>query len=236
MIVYPAVDILNGQCVQLVQGKRESAVAYGTPLENARRWLDAGASALHVINLDGAFGNAQANVREIKEVIRETGVFVELGGGIRSREDARAWLEVGVGRVILGTIAVREPEIVRDLSLEFGPEQVMAGVDARGGRVVVEGWEKEAGDYISWAERFEVLGAGSLLFTNVNVEGLCRGIDPEPVRRLLENTHLPVVVAGGVTTQADVGALRDLGVSGAVLGSALYSGKITIREALEAAR
>ncbi|WP_298667082.1 1-(5-phosphoribosyl)-5-[(5-phosphoribosylamino)methylideneamino]imidazole-4-carboxamide isomerase [uncultured Methanofollis sp.] len=236
MMVFAAVDILNGQCVQLVQGKRESAIAYGTPLENARRWLDAGASALHVINLDGAFGSAQANAREIRELIRETGVFVELGGGIRSREDARAWLEVGVGRVILGTIAVREPEIVRDLSLEFGPEQVMAGVDARGGRVVIEGWEEEAGDYLSWAEKFEMLGAGSLLFTNVSVEGLCKGIDPEPVRRLLDRTHLPVVVAGGVTTPADVRVLRDLGVSGAVLGSALYSGKITIREALEAAQ
>lgn len=236
MMIFPAVDILGGQCVQLVQGRRETATAYGTPLENARKWLDAGADALHVINLDGAFGSAGANAGMIRELIRETGVFVELGGGIRSREDARAWLEIGVGRVILGTIAIREPEVVRDLSLEYGPGHVMAGVDARDGRVVIEGWQEEAGDYLSWAERFELLGAGSLLFTNVTVEGLCRGIETGPVARLLERTRLPVVVAGGVSSAADVRALRDLGVSGAVLGSALYSGKITLEEALEAAR
>lgn len=236
MMIFPAVDILGGQCVQLVQGRRETATAYGTPLENARKWLDAGADALHVINLDGAFGSAGANAGMIRELIRETGVFVELGGGIRSREDARAWLEIGVGRVILGTIAIREPEVVRDLSLEYGPGHVMAGVDARDGQVVIEGWQEEAGDYLSWAERFELLGAGSLLFTNVKVEGLCRGIETGPVGRLLERTRLPVVVAGGVSSAADVRALRDLGVSGAVLGSALYSGKITLEEALEAAR
>lgn len=236
MMIFPAVDILGGQCVQLVQGRRETATAYGTPLENARKWLDAGADALHVINLDGAFGSAGANAGMIRELIRETGVFVELGGGIRSREDARAWLEIGVGRVILGTIAIREPEVVRDLSLEYGPGHVMAGVDARDGQVVIEGWQEEAGDYLSWAERFELLGAGSLLFTNVKVEGLCRGIETGPVGRLLERTRLPVVVAGGVSSTADVRALRDLGVSGAVLGSALYSGKITLEEALEAAR
>jgi len=236
MIIFPAVDILGGQCVQLVQGRRETATAYGTPLENARKWLDAGADALHVINLDGAFGSAGANADMIRELIRETGVFVELGGGIRSREDARAWLDIGVGRVILGTIAIREPEVVRDLSLEYGPAHVMAGVDAKDGRVVIEGWQEEAGDYLTWAERFDLLGAGSLLFTNVAVEGLCRGIETGPVARLLGRTRLPVVVAGGVSSAADGRALRDLGVSGAVLGSALYSGKITLEEALEAAR
>ncbi|TAJ44608.1 1-(5-phosphoribosyl)-5-[(5-phosphoribosylamino)methylideneamino]imidazole-4-carboxamide isomerase [Methanofollis fontis] len=236
MMIFPAVDILGGQCVQLVQGRRESATAYGTPLENARRWLDAGADALHVINLDGAFGSAGANAAVIRDLIQETGVFVELGGGIRSMEDARSWLDIGVGRVILGTIAVREPEIVRDLSLEYGPEQVMAGVDAREGRVVIEGWEEEAGDFLSWAERFELLGAGSLLYTNVSVEGLCQGIDTAPVAALLGRTHLPVVVAGGISSTADVRTLRDLGVAGAVLGSALYSGKIMLEEALEAAR
>ncbi|MDK2975267.1 MAG: phosphoribosylformimino-5-aminoimidazole carboxamide ribotide isomerase [Methanofollis sp.] len=236
MMIFPAVDILGGRCVQLVQGRRETATAYGTPLENASKWLDAGADALHVINLDGAFGSAGANADLIGELIRETGVFVELGGGIRSREDARKWLEIGVGRVILGTIAIREPEVVRDLSLEYGPDQVMAGVDARDGSVMIEGWQEEAGDYLSWAERFELLGAGSLLFTNVGVEGLCRGIETGPVAGLLERTRLPVVVAGGVSSAADIRALRNLGVSGAVLGSALYSGKITVEKALEAAR
>ncbi len=235
MEIFPAVDILDGRCVQLVQGKREQATVYGDPLAWAEKWLDAGADALHVINLDGAFGQATKNADLIRDLIRETDATVELGGGIRSPGDAAGWLNIGVERVILGTLAIRNPDAVRTIADEFGSRHVMAGVDARGGEVVIEGWEESAGDYLAWAERFENLGAGSLLFTNVDVEGLQQGIALEPVTRLLERTGLPVVASGGVSSAADVAALRDAGVSGAVLGSALYAGKIRIEEALEAA-
>ena len=234
--VFPAVDILGGRCVQLVQGKRETATAFGDPMECARRWVEAGAEALHVINLDGAFGDSGSNAGIIREILRETGVFMQLGGGIRSVVDARGWLETGVDRVILGTLAVREPESVRTLSDEAGPSRVMASVDARAGQVVVEGWRDPEGDYLGWARRFEDLGAGSLLFTNVDVEGLQQGIRREPVEKLLTATGLPVVVAGGITSLGDVATLRDLGVSGMVLGSALYSGKIDLRKAMELCR
>src|SRR5512137_1273048 len=137
-VVYPAVDILGGKCVQLVQGRRETATVFGDPLDCARRWIRAGAEALHVINLDGAFGASGTNAGIIREILRETGVFMQLGGGIRSLEDARGWLGLGVDRVILGTLAVREPGAVTTLSGEAGPSRVMASVDARGGRVVVE--------------------------------------------------------------------------------------------------
>jgi phosphoribosylformimino-5-aminoimidazole carboxamide ribotide isomerase len=161
---------------------------------------------------------------------------MQLGGGIRSVVDARGWLETGVDRVILGTLAVREPESVRTLSDEAGPSRVMASVDARAGQVVVEGWRDPEGDYLGWARRFEDLGAGSLLFTNVDVEGLQQGIRREPVEKLLTATGLPVVVAGGITSLGDVATLRELGVSGMVLGSALYSGKIDLRKAMELCR
>ena len=226
MTVFPAVDILGGKCVQLVQGKRETATVFGDPVDCARRWVEAGAEALHIINLDGAFGDSRTNAGIIRGILQETGIFMQLGGGIRSVGDARKWLETGVDRVILGTLAVREPESISTLSGEVGPSRIMASVDARAGQVVVEGWRDPGGDYLGWARRFEGLGAGSLLFTNVDVEGLQQGIRTEPVKNLLGATGLPVVVAGGITSLGDVATLRDLGASGVVLGSALYSGRI----------
>lgn len=236
MKVFPAVDILDGRCVQLVQGKRETATSFGEPRTCARKWLSLGADSLHVINLDGAFGNAARNVDLIRDLVQETGVIIQLGGGIRSRTDAAGWLEAGVERVILGTGATRAPEIIRDLAEEFGSGRIMAGVDARGGQIVIEGWQETAGDYLQWAERFEALGAGSLLYTNVDVEGLQGGVNFPPVKALLGRVHVPVTVAGGVSSIDDINGLAKIGVYGAVLGSSLYSGRIQLRDALEAAR
>lgn len=233
MKIFPAVDILGGRCVQLVQGRRESATAYGDPLSCATRWLNEGAEALHVVNLDGAFGTSSKNAELIAEVIKKTGVEIELGGGIRSVEDARRWLETGVDRVIISTLATQDPECIRTLAQEFGRERVMPGVDAKGGQIAVHGWQETAGDYIGWAKRFEELGAGSLLYTNVDVEGLQQGVRFEPVKRLIDAVGIPVVVAGGVSARADVAGLREAGAAGAVLGSALYSGKIRLKDALE---
>jgi phosphoribosylformimino-5-aminoimidazole carboxamide ribotide isomerase len=233
MKIFPAVDILGGKCVQLVQGKRESATAYGDPLSCATRWLDLGATALHVVNLDGAFGTSSQNAGLIAELIKKTGVEIELGGGIRSVEDARHWLDVGVDRVIISTLATQDPASIRTLAEEFGGERVMPGVDAKGGQIAVHGWQETAGDYLDWATKFEELGAGSLLYTNVDVEGLQQGVRFGPVKRLIDHVGIPVVVAGGVSSRADVAGLRDAGACGAVLGSALYSGKIALKDALE---
>lgn len=233
MRIFPAVDILGGRCVQLVQGKRESATVFGDPLTCATRWLEEGADALHVVNLDGAFGSCAKNAELIVDLIQKTGVEIELGGGIRSIEDASHWLKTGVSRVIISTLATRKPESIQILADEYGSDRVMAGVDAKGGQIAVHGWQETAGNYLDWAFRFEELGAGSLLYTNVDVEGLQQGVLFEPVRRLIDHVHIPVVVAGGVSARSDVAGLRDAGAFGAVLGSALYSGKITLKEALE---
>ena len=144
MRIFPAVDILGGRCVQLVQGKRESATAYGDPLSCARRWLDAGAEALHVVNLDGAFGESEKNADLIRALVKDTGVEIEPGGGIRSVDDGRRWLGTGVSRIILSTFAIKEPESIRTLAQEFGSDRVMAGVDARGGQVTIHGWQETA--------------------------------------------------------------------------------------------
>ena len=233
MRIFPAVDILGGRCVQLVQGRRESATVFGDPLACATRWLDQGADALHVVNLDGAFGRSAKNAELITDLIKKTGVEIELGGGIRSPEDAAHWLNAGVSRIIISTLATQKPESVRMLADEYGSERVMAGVDAKGGQIAVHGWQETAGDYLEWARRFEELGAGSLLYTNVDVEGLQQGVRFEPVRHLINHVHIPVVVAGGVSARSDIAGLRDAGAFGAVLGSALYSGKISLKEALE---
>lgn len=236
MEIFPAVDVMDGHCVQLVQGERERATRYGDPLDCARRWCGEGATGLHVVNLDGAFGASSKNADLIRGITSETGAFVELGGGIRSLEDAAGWLDSGVDRVILGTYAVEEPDALRWLSREYGPERVMAGVDARGTEIAVAGWQETKGNYLRWAEVFVEMGVGSLLYTNVSVEGLQQGIDPTPVKSLLETVQCPVVVAGGITSVSDVRTLRDLGSAGAVLGSALYAGRIGLAEALEASR
>jgi phosphoribosylformimino-5-aminoimidazole carboxamide ribotide isomerase len=236
MRIFPAVDILDGQCVQLVQGRRETATAYGDPLRCASRWIDEGADALHVVNLDGAFGNATKNAGLIRDLIKKTGVEIELGGGIRSVKDGASWLSTGISRIIISTLATREPESIRLLADEFGSDRIMAGVDAKGGQIAVEGWQKTAGDVLTWVERFESLGAGSLLYTNVDVEGLQQGVRFGPVNELISRTKLPVVVAGGVSTPQDVAGLKEAGAYGAVLGSALYSKKITLQAALEVCR
>ena len=235
MEIFPAVDILSGNCVQLVGGERLTATVYGSPLDNAQRWIQEGTSNLHIINLDGAFATSHKNADQIREVIETTDVFVQIGGGIRSLDDARGWLNCGVSRIILSTFATREPDVIKKLANEFGSERIMAGVDARNGEIAVSGWQELAGDYIGWAEKFEELGAGSLLYTNVDVEGKESGIDGKPVRKLIDAVSIPVIIAGGVTTSADVSLLKQLGAKGCVLGSALYSGKITLKEALEAA-
>ncbi len=235
MFVFPAVDILCGQCVQLVQGKRETATGYGRPLDCAFRWRDQGAENLHVINLDGAFGRSAENAGLIREIITKTGMSIELGGGIRTFEDAAGWLGLGVERVILGTAAVNNPDLISRLADTFGKRHIMAGVDARGGMIAVEGWERTGGDYVMWARRFEAEGAGFLLYTNVDMEGLQRGLSLDPAARLIGSVRIPVVVAGGVTSPEDIRALKSVGAYGVVLGSALYAGKITLKEALEAA-
>ena len=235
MEIFPAVDVLRGMCVQLVQGERSTATIYGTPLENAERWINAGAKNLHVVNLDGAFSTSSENGKVIGEVVSGTDVFVQVGGGIRSIADARGWMDAGVERIIVSTFATKGPKVLTALADEFGSERIMAGVDARAGEIAVSGWQETAGDYIEWAQLFEQLGAGSLLYTNVDVEGLQAGIAQEPVKALIEAVSIPVVVAGGVSSVADVSALRRLGAAGCVLGSALDSGKIHLHEVLKEA-
>ncbi|RQG97464.1 1-(5-phosphoribosyl)-5-[(5-phosphoribosylamino)methylideneamino]imidazole-4-carboxamide isomerase [Natrarchaeobius oligotrophus] len=229
--VIPAVDVQDGEVVQLVQGERGTETTYGDPVEAARRWIDAGAETLHLIDLDGAFEGRRENAAAIDAVAEAVDARTQLGGGIRTVADAVDLLERGIDRVILGTAAVENPEIVAEISDDH-PESVVVSLDAKDGEVVVEGWTEGAGvSPVDAAERYEELGAAAILFTNVDVEGRLEGVATDPVRELVEATEIPVIASGGVATLDDVRALEEAGAAAVVVGSALYEGKFTLEEA-----
>ncbi|WP_336362389.1 1-(5-phosphoribosyl)-5-[(5-phosphoribosylamino)methylideneamino]imidazole-4-carboxamide isomerase [Halalkalicoccus salilacus] len=236
--VIPAVDMQDGEVVQLVQGERGTGRRYGDPAEAARRWIDEGARTLHLVDLDGAFEGERRNAPAIEAILGTVGedAEIQLGGGIRSAGDAIDLLERGVDRVILGTAAVEDPEIVGEISDEY-ERSVTVSLDAKDGEVVVSGWTEGTGlDPADAAERYEGLGAGAILFTNVDVEGRLEGVRTEPVRRIAEAVSIPVIASGGVASVEDVRALKEAGAAAVVVGTALYEGRFTLAEAAEAVR
>jgi phosphoribosylformimino-5-aminoimidazole carboxamide ribotide isomerase len=235
MITIPAVDIKNGKCVQLVQGKPGTEqVVIDNPVEVALSWQEKGAEMLHLIDLDGAFGDNRRNQELITSMVEELSIPIEMGGGIRSKDDATKLLEAGVERVILGTLAMENQEVVTQLAEEFGSEGVMVALDSKDGQVVVRGWtEKTSRTVPEMGKVMEEAGAGSILFTNVDFEGLLEGFQVDPLMELLKAVSIPVVYAGGVSTLDDLKMLSETRVYGAVVGSALYRGKIDFEEALK---
>jgi phosphoribosylformimino-5-aminoimidazole carboxamide ribotide isomerase len=232
--VIPAVDIKDGQVVQLVGGERGSGREYGEPVEAAERWVEQGARTLHLVDLDGAFGGERENAAAIERIIEAVDVPVQLGGGIRTAEDACNLLDRGVDRVILGTAAIENPELVTEIS-DTHPDSVLVSLDAKDGEVVVSGWTEGTGlDPAEAAAAYEQRGAAGILFTDVDVEGRLEGVQTSPVRRIAEDVSIPVVASGGVSTIADIRALRSAGASAVVVGSALYEGRFTLQEAIEA--
>jgi phosphoribosylformimino-5-aminoimidazole carboxamide ribotide isomerase len=232
--VVPAVDMQDGEVVQLVQGERGTERRYGDPVDAATRWVDEGADTLHLVDLDGAFEGARANADAVDSILDATDVSVQVGGGIRTAEDAVDLLDRGVDRVILGTTAVQNPDIVGEIAAEYD-DGVMVSLDAKGGEVVVEGWTEGTGiDPVKAAQRYVDLGAAAILFTDVDVEGRQEGVRTEPVRKLAESVDIPVIASGGVATVDDVRALKDAGAAGVVVGTALYEGSFTLAEAQRA--
>jgi phosphoribosylformimino-5-aminoimidazole carboxamide ribotide isomerase len=239
--VIPAVDVQDGQAVQLVGGERGTERTYGDPAVAAERWVDAGASTLHLVDLDGAFEGERENASAIESIVSEVDVDIQLGGGIRTVTDATNLLDHGVDRVILGTAAVENPDIVASISEERKTEtnpdldSVMVSLDAKAGEVVVSGWTEGTGlDPATAAARYEDLGAGAILFTDIEREGQLQGIRTAPVERLVESVDIPVVASGGVTSLDDVRALKQAGVASVVVGTALYEGRFTLEEAMDA--
>ena len=231
----PSVDILKGRCVQLVGGKPGTEKVYGDPVEAAQRWITEGARYLHLIDLDAALGTGD-NFDKIAEVLANVNVEVQVGGGIRSTERACELIGIGANRVILSTIAMEEPELIRELVELAGGSRVMAAVDSISGKVVIRGWRTPTNkSAVDAAKKFESMGVGSLLFTNVEVEGRLAGVAARSIREIVQAVNIPVFAAGGVGSINDVKVVREAGAAGLVIGMAFYERKLTFRQAVEVA-
>ncbi len=235
---FPAVDLRGGKCVQLVGGvPGTEVVALDNPLFQAERWVAEGADHLHIIDLDGAILGKRINAPILSRIVKKLDLFIQVGGGIRSEEDVSHILDMGVDRAILGTAALKEPDMISRLADSHGSERIMVALDVKKGDVTTEGWQRQMGrKAVELGRLFEEKGAGSILFTNIDVEGQQKGIDLGPTHDLVSAVGIPVIAAGGVTEIEDVLALREAGAAGAVAGTAIYTGKLSVRETLEALR
>lgn len=232
--IWPAIDLKGGAVVRLAEGDMAKATVYGTdPAQAARNF--APAPRLHVVDLDGAFAGESRNGGAVRAILEATGASVQVGGGIRSRHAIDTWLRLGVSRVVLGTAAIEDPGLVRDAAKDH-PGAIVVAVDARDGRVATRGWadvsEMTAQDL---ARRFEDAGVAALLFTDVGRDGLLTGVNAEATARLAEAVSIPVLASGGVASLDDITLLRrHAGIAGVIIGRALYEGRFTLEDALEA--
>ncbi|HTY22991.1 MAG TPA: 1-(5-phosphoribosyl)-5-[(5-phosphoribosylamino)methylideneamino]imidazole-4-carboxamide isomerase [Desulfomonilaceae bacterium] len=239
MIIIPAIDIKEGRCVRLRQGRMDSSTIFNEdPSAQARVWESMGASRIHVVDLDGSIGGKPSNLRRIREITESVGVPVQLGGGIRGAEVIRMYLDIGVSTVILGTIAARDPERVKNLISEF-PGRLAIGIDARSGIVAVEGWTESVGVRATeLAAKFKNFPPVSFIYTDIDRDGMMRGPNIQATEEFARSTSVPVILSGGVTTLKDIEnalAIEDQGVMGIIIGRALYEGTIDLREAIELA-
>lgn len=236
MILFPAIDLKGGECVRLKLGDMDQATVYNTdPGAQAKAFQDHGFQWLHVVDLDGAFAGEAVNGEAVEAILASTDNPVQLGGGIRTIDHIQYWLDKGISRVILGTIAVRDPDLVRAACRQF-PDQVAVGIDARGGKVAVEGWaETSELSVIDMAARFEDAGAAAIIFTDIDRDGVLTGINWESTLELARSTSIPVIASGGLASMNDIERLTQDDariLEGAISGRALYDGRIDPAEAL----
>ncbi len=239
MIIYPAIDLKNGQCVRLHKGDMDAVTVFNDdPAAQAVEWAKNGFSWLHVVDLNGAVDGKPVNVEAVRAIIGAADLPVQLGGGIRSLKQVEDWLSEGVSRVILGTVAVKNPELVREACRLF-PDQVVVGIDARGTRVAVEGWIEESDMEVNaLAAMFEDAGVSAIIYTDINRDGTGEGLNMANTIALAQSTSIPVIASGGVASVADVRAVRaaePYGVTGVIIGTALYNGAIDPQRALQEA-
>ncbi|MDA0787132.1 MAG: 1-(5-phosphoribosyl)-5-[(5-phosphoribosylamino)methylideneamino]imidazole-4-carboxamide isomerase [Proteobacteria bacterium] len=239
MILFPAIDLKDGACVRLLRGDMDAATVFNdNPADQARAFVEAGADWLHIVDLNGAFDGQSVNgdaVRGILDVTRAAGVRVQLGGGIRTPDHVAAWLADGVDRVILGTAAVKDPSLVIDSCKNY-PGRVAVGIDARGGRVAVEGWA-ETSDLAAGelAQRFEDAGVAALIYTDIDRDGAMQGPNVAATVALARAVSIPVIASGGVSSLADVEVFLPYaadGIAGVISGRAIYDGRIDLAAAL----
>ena len=234
MILYPAIDLKDGACVRLRQGEMDQATVFNQdPGAQAKQFAGAGCDWVHVVDLNGAFEGKPVNGAAVDAILTAVDVPIQLGGGIRSLDTAADWLERGVRRVVLGTVAVKDPEMVIEACRRW-PGQVAVGIDARGGYVAVEGWaEQSTLSVFDLAARFEDAGVVAIVYTDIDRDGMMQGVNVEATASLAEKTAIPVIASGGIASLDDLRALKARGgIAGAISGRALYDGRLDIGAAL----
>jgi len=236
MILYPAIDLKDGNAVRLVHGEMGSATVFNDdPAAQARAFVEAGCEWLHLVDLNGAFAGEPVNAAPVEAILAACPVPAQLGGGIRDMATIERWIDKGLARVILGTVAVENPALVREAARAF-PGHVAVGIDARAGKVATKGWAEETNvDATDLAKSFEDAGVSAIIYTDILRDGAMKGPNIEATEALARAVSIPVIASGGVSSLADLITLRDTGViSGAISGRALYDGAIDLKEALKA--
>jgi phosphoribosylformimino-5-aminoimidazole carboxamide ribotide isomerase len=236
MIIYPAIDLKGGQCVRLKRGSASEVTVYNEdPVEQARQFESLGYSWLHIVDLDGAFTGKPANSEQVERILAATRLKVQLGGGIRNISNVEHWLDRGVSRVILGTVALKDPVVVEE-SCRLFPGQIAVGIDARQGIVAVEGWTEGSNvQAVELAKKFESVGVAVIIYTDISRDGMMEGVNIAETVRLAESIKIPVIASGGVSSLDDickVKACESSGITGVIVGRAIYEGMIDHKEAL----
>lgn len=237
MILFPAIDIRGGKCVRLLKGRFDQETVFADrPADMAIKWQSQGGKYLHLVDLDGALQGRPVNLEAIRDIIANVNVPIQLGGGIRNIESIEAWLEAGVSRVILGSIAVKNPDLVKEACHKFG-ERIVAGIDAKDGEVVVEGWGISGGvKATELAKRMADVGVARIIYTDISRDGTLSGVNVESTVELARAAGIPVIASGGVAGMDDVYKVAAATeIEGMIIGKALYTGKIDLAEALRVA-
>jgi len=235
MIVIPAVDIKNGKCVRLLQGRKDAETVYSDdPPGVARRWADEGAELLHVVDLDGAFEGFQRNIEVIRQIRNTVDIEIEVGGGIRDMDSIERLISIGVNRVILGTVAVERPGFVKE-ACERYPYRIIAGIDARDGFVAVKGWVEMTGiRAVDLALKMQDCGVWGIIYTDISRDGMMTGPNIEAMSQMVRSLNVPVIASGGVSSIEDIKRLAGVnGLWGVITGKALYTGTLDLKEAIE---
>ncbi len=236
MLIYPAIDMLDGRAVRLRQGRRNDATVFGHPVTLAAQWHAQGAEWLHLVDLTAAFEGKTAHLPLIREVIAAFGGQVELGGGLRTMQDIALRIEAGVTRCIIGTAAIEKPELVAEACREF-PGRIAVGLDAKDGLVATRGWvETSSLTAVDTAKRLRGVGIDTIIYTDISRDGMMQGPNIDATRRLINETGLSIIGSGGVSSIEDLLALRSIGCAGAILGRAMYEGAVTVQDAIQAVK
>ena len=237
MIIFPAIDILNGQCVRLIQGDYNKEKVYSnSPIHMAKKWEEKGAEYIHIVDLDGAKTGRSINQEIILEIAKTVQVPIQVGGGIRSIETIKDYLENGVSRVIIGTAAINNPDFLQEAVDKF-QEKIAVSIDARGGYVATDGWTDTSDvKALDLVKKLENVGVKTIVYTDIAKDGMLQGPNLEEQKAMNEATTINVIASGGVTTKEDVENLRALNLYGVIIGKALYDGKLTLESILEESR